>query len=70
MTKTVRKKYTKHKEEDLVRAVAEIKNGHATYRSVSEKYGIPIATLCDKVKNRVAVSSKMGKNCTIIAYCS
>ena len=51
----------KNYEEDLLRAVAEIKNGQITYCVASTKYGIPLATLCDKVTNRFPVSTKMGK---------
>ena len=40
-----RKATESYSEEDLLRAVTEIKNGTCTYRAASAKYGIPIATL-------------------------
>ena len=51
-----RKKRIKYSEESLIKVVAEIKNG-AKYREVSSKYGIPVMTLCDKVKGRVPLTS-------------
>mgnify|MGYP001950179783 CR=1 FL=1 len=53
-----RKKYT---EENLLRAVAEVKNGTSTYRAAAEKYNVPLATICDKVKNRMPISTKLGE---------
>jgi len=58
MKRKPREKYT---EEDILRAVADIKNGICTYRTASEKYRIPVATLCNKVKGKVPLSSKIGK---------
>lgn len=58
MKRKARERYT---EEDLLRAVAEIKNGSITYRSASAKYGIPIAALNDKVKERIPIGSIIGK---------
>lgn len=57
----MRRKLTKkYSEEDLLRAVAEIKNRKCTYRIASVKYGIPVSTLYDKVTERSALSSKRG----------
>ena len=40
-----RKARERYSENDLIKAIAEVKNGTCTYRKASEKYGIPIATL-------------------------
>lgn len=58
MKRKSRQKYT---EDDLLRAVAEVKNGNGSYRSVALKYNIPASTLSDKVKLRVPLVSKIGK---------
>ena len=55
-----RKARERYSENDLIKAIAEVKNGTCTYRKASEKYGIPIATLCDKIKLRVQVTAKTG----------
>ena len=56
-----RKARESYSEEDLLRAVSEIKNGTCTYRAASAKYSIPTATLSDKVKERIPIGSKIGK---------
>ena len=43
-------------EETMLSAVASIKNGTMSYRVASRTYGVPIATLCDKIKNRVPLA--------------
>jgi hypothetical protein len=46
-----KEKRRKYCQDDVIAAVGEIKNG-ATYRVTSEKYGIPVMTLSDKVKGK------------------
>ena len=48
--KRQRKKYSN---EDILNGVASIKNGKLSYREASQKYGIPIATLSNKIKGKV-----------------
>ena len=50
----------KYSEDDVLRTIADIKNSVSTYRAASEKYHIPIATLSDKVKQQVPLSSNIG----------
>ena len=38
---------------DVLSTVAEIQAGTLKYREAANKYGVPIATLCDRIKNRV-----------------
>ena len=56
-----RKQKLKYSEDDILNAIAEIKNRNCSYRTASLKYNVPIATLCDKIKQRVPLSSKTGK---------
>ena len=52
----------KYNDDDLLNAVAAIKNGNSTYREVSQKYSIPISTLCDRIKQRAPLhTEKRGK---------
>ena len=60
MKRKTRDKYT---EDDLCMAIADIKNGKSSYRTAAEKYGIPVSTLCDKIKQRVSLNAKIGKFC-------
>ena len=43
-----------YSEEDLICALAEIRNG-SSYRKTSIKYGIPVMTLHDKAHDKVSV---------------
>ena len=56
-----RKQREKYSDDNLLRAIAEIKNKKHTYRAASNKYGIPIATLSDKVQQKVGLSTKIGE---------
>ena len=38
---------------DMLSAVAEIQDGTLKYREAANKYGVTIATLCDRIKRRV-----------------
>ena len=54
----VRKNYS---DEDVINAVASIKNGTLKYREASEMYKVPMSTLCDKIKLTVPlVGGKTG----------
>ena len=45
----------------LREAVASVKNKSLSYKKASEKYNVPVATICDRVKQRVAIEfSKPG----------
>lgn len=55
-----RKPRVKYTEEDILCAIADVKNGHCSYRAAAEKYKIPISTLCDKIKLRVSLTAKQG----------
>ena len=44
-----RNKYT---ENDVLQAVDKIQAGDMTYRKAWRQYGIPIASLCDRLKHR------------------
>jgi transposase-like protein len=46
-----KRKRTKYTDEALISAIAEIKNG-ASYRQTSSKYGVPVMTLSDKIKEK------------------
>lgn len=46
-----------YSDETLIEAISCIKNSTLTYRAASVKYNIPIATLCDKVKQRGPIGS-------------
>ena len=48
-----------YKEEDILRAVAEIRNGNTSLRKASVKYGVPKSTLSDKLNLRVPLAPSM-----------
>jgi len=48
-------------QEDLVRAVDDIKVNNLSYRKAAEKYGIPKSTLCDYVRGKVEIGCKPGR---------
>ena len=49
----VKAKKRLYTEENLINAVAAVKNKTHTYREASELFNVPLATICDKVKERV-----------------
>ena len=52
---------TLYSEDDLLWAVADVKNGIGSHRVISKKYDTPIATLSDKIKLGAPLVSKIGK---------
>ena len=57
--KPVAKSYTS---DDVVQGVAAVETGSMTYREASERFKIPISSLCDRVKRRAPlVPCKTGK---------
>ena len=63
-----RKERVKYTEDDLLKAVADVKSGTSSYRQASRKYGVPIATLSDKIKLKVPLKAQQGKNILNIIY--
>ena len=52
-----KRKEKPYSDDDLIAAVAEIKNGNS-YRSVSKKYNIPYTTLNDRVSGKVLLKKQ------------
>ena len=42
----------KYNEDDIIQAVANIQNKSMTYREASDSFKVPMATLCDRIKQR------------------
>lgn len=55
--KRIVERYT---QEDLLRAVHDIKNHNCTYRQASERYNVPMAVIFHRIKGRKVPENKMG----------
>jgi len=61
-----KRKRCNYSETDLLNAVADIKNG-ASYRSVAQKYSIPVMTLNDKIKGKTPLQKYVPGPCTYLS---
>ena len=53
-----------YSETALVGAVASVKNKTLSYKKASEKFNVPVATICDRIKQRVPIEfTKPGRLC-------
>ena len=68
-TKTKRvKKFPAYSEEDLINAVAAVKNKTMTYKKASEFYKVPTTTIADRVSGKY--DTKISKPGNVFCICN
>ncbi|KAG5870771.1 hypothetical protein JTB14_032851 [Gonioctena quinquepunctata] len=50
----------RYSQDDLLRAVSDVKNKNSTYRQASQEYNIPVAVIFHRIKGRSIPETKMG----------